>query len=243
MTLLATLIGNLYLVAGSLFFGGLVALVGWMSPRGRLVFEIARLWGRLLLLFSFTRLEAEFEGEIEPSGRYVFMANHQSLFDIPALLCSLPVPARFLAKRSLFQIPVFGWGLKAGGFISIDRHDRSSAGKSFAQAVEEMKSGASTLVYPEGSRTLDGKVLALERGGFLLALKAELPIVPVGIRGSLQVQSRTSFMIRPGTIRVRYGTPLDPMAYGLRRKAELTDHVRREIARLAEAPLADEKAG
>ena len=242
LIVLATVTGNVYLVFGSVFFGGLAVLIGWIPPRGRVVFEIARLWSQLLLLSSFTRVEAEFESEIETAERYVFMANHQSLYDIPALLCTLPVQARFLAKRSLFQIPFFGWGLKAGGFISIDRHDRSSAGKSFAHAVEEMKHGASTLVYPEGSRTLDGKVLPLERGGFLLALKAELPIVPVGIRGSLQVQKRTSFAVRPGTIRVRYGTALDPMEYGLRRKDDLTDHVRHEIARLAETALADEAA-
>ena len=132
------------------------------------------------------------------------MANHQSLFDIPALLASLPGETKFLAKSSLFRIPIFGWALSAGGFVPIDRSDRSTARESFAAAIAALARGVSVLIFPEEARSLDGRVLPFQRGGFLLALKSGLPIVPVGIEGAFEVQPRRSFLIRPG--RCAYAT-------------------------------------
>jgi 1-acyl-sn-glycerol-3-phosphate acyltransferase len=232
-TVLATLFGNLFLVFGSLFFGTLAILTAWIPPRGDWVYFMARLWSRGLLLFSGLRLRVVSGAEIDPHRCYVYMSNHQSLYDIPALIRSLPGQARFLAKRSLFQIPIFGWALKAGGFVSIDRTDRSRASESFADAVERLKSGSSAVVFPEGTRSLDGELLPFERGGFLLAIKSGAQIVPVGIQGSLQVRSRDSWAVRPGTITVAYGTPIEVESFGIRRRTELVEEVRERIARLA----------
>ncbi|MEJ2086110.1 MAG: lysophospholipid acyltransferase family protein [Acidobacteriota bacterium] len=230
---LATLFGNLFLVLGSLFFGTLSILTAWIPPRGDWVYFMARLWSRGLLLSSGIRLTVSAGSRLDPSGRFVFMSNHQSLYDIPALIQSLPGQARFLAKRSLFQIPIFGWALKAGGFVSIDRKDRSRAAESFAEAVARLRSGASAVVFPEGTRSLDGHLLPFERGGFLLAIKSGTAIVPVGIAGSLQVRSRDSWIVRPGRIEVRYGAPIDVRQFGIRGRAELSELVRAKIAELA----------
>ena len=230
---LATLFGNLFLVLGSLFFGTLSILTAWIPPRGDWVYFMARLWSRGLLLSSGIRLTVTAGSQLDPKGRFVFMSNHQSLYDIPALIQSLPGQARFLAKRSLFQIPIFGWALKAGGFVSIDRKDRSRAGESFAEAVARLRSGASAVVFPEGTRSLDGRLLPFERGGFLLAIKSGTPIVPVGISGSLQVRPRDKWKVRPGTIRVAYGAPIDVRQFGIRGRAELGDRVRAKMAELA----------
>jgi 1-acyl-sn-glycerol-3-phosphate acyltransferase len=135
-----------------------------------------------------------------------------------------------VAKRSLFKIPLFGWALKAGGFISVDRADRSTATQTFASASARLRQGTSMLLFPEGTRSLDDTLLPFQRGGFLLALKSGLPIVPVGVHGSRAIQRRGSFAIRPGTVTVTYGAPIDPAAYGLRRKRELIGEVRRSIA-------------
>jgi 1-acyl-sn-glycerol-3-phosphate acyltransferase len=182
------------------------------------------------------RVEAS-GARLDPRGRYIFMANHRSLFDIPVLIATLPGQARFLAKESLFRIPVFGWALKAGGFIPIDRRDRSRARDAFAAAVDRLGAGASILLFPEETRARDETLLPFQRGGFLLALKSGLPIVPVGIRGTLQVQPRGSFLVRPGLVRVEYGEPMPIDSFAVSRKKELIDRVRSRVAELAEAAL------
>lgn len=223
----------IFAVFGSLLFGGLAVLLGWIPPRGRVMLWLARRWGRGLLFCSGVRVEAHYEAAIPPRGSYVFLANHQSYFDIPALLPVVPAEVRFAAKRSLFRIPVFGWALAVGGFIPIDRDDRSRARQAFAEAASRLRAGTSVLFFPEGTRSLDGRLGPFERGGFLLALKSGLPIVPVGIAGSYRALPKGRLSVSPGKVTVRFGTPLPTAAHGVRRKAELMAEVREEIARLA----------
>lgn len=230
---LATIGGNLYIVVGSVVFGTLAILGSWL-PRGDLwVFLMARLWSRGLLAASGLRLEVSQVPALDSSRSFVFMSNHQSLYDIPALLATLPVPAFFFAKRSLFQIPIFGWALRAGGFISIDRRDRSNARQSFARAVKSLESGRSAVIFPEGTRSLDGHLLPFERGGFLLAIKSGAAIVPAGVRGTLAVRKRGGWKVTPGTISVFYGDELETASHTVRSRGELVDTVRRQIASLA----------
>ncbi len=233
LTVFATITGNAFLVLGSLIFGLLAILVSWIPPRGIWVFAVARLWSTSLLAAGCLRVEVECPPEIDPHGNYIFLANHQSLFDIPVLLSTVPGQVRMMAKRSLFRVPVFGWALAAGGFIPIDRGDRSSARQSFASAISRLRAGTSILLFPEGTRSLTGTLLPFQRGGFLLALKSGLPIVPVGIRGTRDIQRKGTWTIRPGTVRVCYGTPIRIEDFGLRRKRELIAEVRRRIADLA----------
>jgi 1-acyl-sn-glycerol-3-phosphate acyltransferase len=232
-TLLATLVGNFYILFGTIICAIVAILVSWIPPRGNWTYQVARIWSRGLLAFSGVREEVENETELDPARPSVFMSNHQSLYDIPALLVSLPGQTRFLAKRSLFRIPIFGWSIKAGGFISIDREDRSKASESFAEAVQRLQAGSSAMVFPEGTRSADGSLGPFQRGGFLLALKGGLPIVPVGIRGSLAVQPKGSHVVRPGRITLHYGRAIDATEYGLKGKKDLEQAVRREITRLA----------
>ena len=241
-TLLATLTGNLYLVVVTVVMAIAATAVSWLGPKGLLFYRFARVWGRGLLAASWVRVSRAFEAELDPSKQYLFMSNHQSLYDIPALLATLPGPTRFLAKRGLFQIPFFGWALSMGGFVSIDRTDLSRAGGAFREAVAGLASGGSLLVFPEGTRSIDGGLLPFKRGGFLLALKAGLPIVPVGVRGTLAVQRRGSRVIRPGRVEIRFGRPIPVADLGVRDRQRLAAEVRAEIARLAdvEAPGAGE---
>lgn len=230
---LATLTGNTYLVLGSILFSVLALLGAWIPPRGNWVFLMARAWSRGLLLFSGVRLDVEYTAPLSRDQCCIYMSNHQSLYDIPALMLSLPGQTRMLAKQSLFRIPLFGWALKAGGFISIDRKNRSKARESFNSAVIRLQEGSSTLVFPEGTRSLDGELQPFERGGFLLALKSGLPIVPVGLIGSLAIRRRDSYVVRPGRITVRYGRPLKVEEFGVRGKQALIQQVREDIAELA----------
>jgi 1-acyl-sn-glycerol-3-phosphate acyltransferase len=240
-TALATFTGNLFLVLGSLILGTLATLVSWIPPRGSWMFGLARIWSRCLLAASGVRVQTHYAAELQPGASYVFLSNHQSLFDIPALLATCPGQVRFMAKRSLFRIPIFGWALAAGGFIPIDRGDRRTARQSFATATARLRGGVSILLFPEGTRAMTGTLLPFQRGGFLLALKTGLPIVPVGIQGSRAVQRRGNWAIRPGEIVVRYGAPLRPADYGLRRKGELIAEVRRQVASMAGLELPPEE--
>ncbi|HUF78097.1 MAG TPA: lysophospholipid acyltransferase family protein, partial [Thermoanaerobaculia bacterium] len=233
MRLLATLTGNLYLVLGTLVFG-LLALPVALFPRGANgVFLVAKLWAWGLLAASGVRVACRFEAPLPSGQSYVFLANHQSMFDIPLVLGTVPVQLRFAAKRSLFRIPVFGWAIRAGGFIPVDRGDRAKARATFAAAESRLRGGVSVILFPEGTRSLDGRIHAFERGGFLLALKTGLPIVPVGIRGTLGVQRRGRFGMTPGRVEVDYGEPIDPAAFGIRGRAELEARVRRRLEELA----------
>lgn len=247
---LATVTGNLYLLVGTLFFSVVSILVAPIPPRGNWTNRAARMWAQGLLWSSWIRLEvrnAEVVGApLAPGapqggdGRCVIMANHQSLFDIPALLVAIPGQSRFIAKRSLFRIPVFGWAMALGGFIPVDRKDRSTAKDSFAAALDKLSRGASIVVFPEEVRSLGGKVLPFRRGGFLMALKSGLPVVPVGLHGTLAVQSRRSFLIRPQTVTVHFGEAVALAGRSVRELPALAGEVRARVAALAGTECADE---
>jgi 1-acyl-sn-glycerol-3-phosphate acyltransferase len=243
-SLVATVTGNLYLLVGTTGFAIVTVLTGWIPlPHGsRFFFVLARWWSRLLLLSSGVRVRSEQLVPFSPDQVYVFLSNHQSLFDIPVLLATMPVPARFLAKRELFRIPVFGWALKTGGFIPVERGGKS-AGESFRAAAGRVRSGNSVLLFPEETRSTDGNLLPFKRGGFLLAQKAALPMVPVGIRGTLGVRPRHSYRIHPGRVLVRYGEPLPPPGSGRSGSAASIAEARARIAELAGVEAPAEPAG
>jgi 1-acyl-sn-glycerol-3-phosphate acyltransferase len=237
---LATFTGNLFLLVGSVLLGVISTLVSWIPPRGNWSFGVSRIWGRLLLTASWVRVEARYDAALDPGASYVFLANHQSMFDIPALFVTVPGQIRMFAKRSLFRVPIFGWAMAAGGFIPVDRGDRSTARESFAAAVARLRGGTSILLFPEGTRSTGDTLLPFERGGFLLAMKSGLPIVPVGIRGARAIQHKGNWAIRPGKVTVSFGAPIDPATFGVRRKSELIAEVRHQVATLAGLSLPEE---
>ncbi len=242
---LATVAGNIFLAFGSLALGLAATVVGWLPPRHRWGLAVMRAWSTTLLHASGVRLQFERPADLDPAARYVYLANHQSLFDIPVLLLAVRGPLRMVAKQSLFRIPFFGWALSATGFVSVDRGDSSAARQSFAAAERRLRSGGSILLFPEGTRGTGEVLLPFKRGGILLALRTGLPIVPVGIRGTRAVQGRGERSIRPGVVQVRFGSPIAVEAFGMRRKRELLALVRETMAQLAGVPVgaAAEAAG
>lgn len=231
--LLATGGAALSAVLGTVGFGTLAILLSWVPPRGRAMVLLCRWWARLILFCSGVRVDAEADPGLQRAQSYVFLSNHQSYFDIPALLATIPAEARFAAKRGLFRIPFFGWALSAGGFIPIDRQNKSRARDAFQVAAGRLRRGGSMLFFPEGTRSHDGRLGPFQRGGLLLAIKSGLPLVPVGIRGARAVMPRGRLRVSPGTITIRYGRPIDVTRYGVRRRKELMEEVRRQVARLA----------
>lgn len=230
---LASFTGNIFLVLGTLVLATTAVAVGWVPPRRRWALAVARLWAAGLLAASGVRLVIRGRAGLAAGASYVLLANHQSVFDIPAILRAVPGRFRFVAKQSLFRIPFFGWSLSAAGFVSVDRADSRAARQSFAAAEHWLRDGESILIFPEGTRSTSGTLLPFKRGGFVLALRTGLPIVPVGIRGTRTVQPRGVLSIRPGTVEVRFGAPIDTAPYGIRRKNELIAEVRARLAELA----------
>ncbi len=228
---------NLLLVVDTFFFGLLATFFGFVPPRGRWMLLACRLWSHVLLWGSGVKVRHHFEEPLDPKQGYVFLANHQSMYDIPALLVSVPSEVRFLAKKSLFYIPFFGWGLWAGGFIPVDRKDRKAAVKTYKLAEEALRSGHSLMIFPEETRSEDGRLLPFKRGGMVLAQRTGFPIVPVGIEGTCRVKPKGSYHVKPGVVMVRYGRPLLPTGPSAEDQAALGQRARLEISRLANAPI------
>jgi 1-acyl-sn-glycerol-3-phosphate acyltransferase len=239
----ATVTGNLYLVAGSLVLGIATFVAGWLPPRGRWALAVMRVWSAGLLRASGVRLEVHRGADLDPAASYVYLANHQSLFDIPVVLLAVPGRFRMVAKQSLFRIPIFGWGLHAAGFVAVDRADREGASRAFAAAERRLRSGGSILLFPEGTRSAGTALLPFKRGGILLALRTGLAIVPVGIRGTRAVQARGQRSIQPGAVEVRFGSPIEVADFGIRRKRELIAEVRRQLAEMAGLSAGEEGGG
>lgn len=219
-------------VVDTIVMGSYGAVVGFVPPRGDWTLRGARWWARGILLGGFVGLRSEGRERVPRGEPVVFMANHESWLDIPALLATIPVQVRFLAKKSLFKTPFLGWAISAMGFIPVDRENRREAVRSFEEAAARIRRGRSVLLFPEETRSTDGHLLPLQRGGFLIALKAGIPIVPVGIEGAGRCLGKHNYLIRPGTVTVRFGEPIPTAGRGVTEKGALMEQVRLELERL-----------
>lgn len=193
---------------------GLLAIVFLvLVPGGAPLHWFARPWARLIAATCGARVRARGLSRIPTDRPCVFMSNHQSHFDLIALLTTLPGRYAILAKRELFFIPVFGWALWLAGMIPVDRSNRERAIRSVDRAAEQVRNGRSVLLFAEGTRSPDGSLRPFKKGGFHLALKAGAPIVPVSVRGGHEILPKGSLRIRPGLLEVIVGEPIETPAY------------------------------
>ncbi|MBN8217861.1 MAG: 1-acyl-sn-glycerol-3-phosphate acyltransferase [Spirochaetes bacterium] len=172
----------------------LSAIIMPFFPYSRAATRLLQIWCRGLLTLVGARLEVRGLERIGPGGHFLLISNHQSLFDIPALIAAYPGPFRMVAKKELFRIPIFGWCMTAARFIPIDRKNRHRAAESLRKAAERIRSGVSVLLFPEGTRSPDGSLLPYKRGPFALALESGVPILPVVVSGTIQILHRRSFL-------------------------------------------------
>jgi 1-acyl-sn-glycerol-3-phosphate acyltransferase len=171
---------------------------------------VARTWSRLNLRFCGVKVIREgWDSALRERVAYVAMANHISHFDVMALYGHVPLSMRPVAKQELSRIPVFGWVLWAGAAIMIDRRNRKKAADSLRWAAAVIRAGSSVLVFPEGTRTPEGRMGTLKKGAFHLALEAQVPVLPIGVEGSGKILPPHSLRIRPGTIHLRIGKPIE----------------------------------
>ncbi|HUZ46658.1 MAG TPA: lysophospholipid acyltransferase family protein [Terriglobia bacterium] len=158
----------------------------------------------------------------------VFMSNHQSNCDPPALTVNLP-PILILAKKEIFYIPILGRALRMLGFIPVDRKSRERAFAAVEEAVASLRKGHSFLVFPEGTRSRDGRLQAFKKGVFVMAIKAGAPIVPISVSGSSRIIRKGEYAIHPGTLRITIHDPVPTAGYSVRQRAAVSGLVRQAI--------------
>jgi 1-acyl-sn-glycerol-3-phosphate acyltransferase len=167
----------------SIPFSFFMLIGGVVDRRGKIAYRFARSWCDGVLFLGGIRIKVSGADQLDTNQAYVFMANHQSNLDIPALIAALPrFQLRWIAKRELLRIPVFGWGFWGCRMITINRDSLRDAKSSMREACQKLGDGLSIVVFPEGTRSLDGELLAFKRGGFVLAQNARAPIVPITIQ-------------------------------------------------------------
>jgi 1-acyl-sn-glycerol-3-phosphate acyltransferase len=210
-------------------------LSGLVDRSGRAAHACARLWSRLILLVSGTRVDVR--GSLPADGTYVFAANHQSIYDIPILFWAIPRQLRIIAKASLGRIPFLGWHLRLAGHLLVDR-DKPGAGilKRMQRLVAEH---ASLIIFPEGTRSADGRIGRFKGGVFLLAIENGLPIVPVTVDGSRDVMLKGRLMVKPGRVAVTMHPPISTSGLTREDARALAERVKQAVATTLEAPTAD----
>ena len=162
-----------------------------------------------------------------PEGPAIYVSNHESALDVWLLFCAIPRNVRFIAKRELFRIPIFGWYLALARFISVDRRDRAQAVAALRRAGQIIREGTSLIVFPEGTRSADATVHPFKKGPFVVAMEAGVPVVPVAISGAAASNPKARLEVRPGTARVLVGEPVMPRDFP--DKTALLREVRRRV--------------
>lgn len=216
-------LGLITLVAGSM-----VIVVAPFDRDGKLIQWTTKWWGRTLLRLLHIPVEVYGLEHLTPGQPYVFAANHRSNFDIYTLISILPGRIMFVAKKSLFQIPILGQALIRMGSVPLDRNNLRQAVKSLDRAAARVKVGGSMIIFPEGTRVPSPELIPFKKGVFIMASKSGQPIVPVSISGTRYIQPRGAIAVRPGPIRVVISPPIDPRDF--QRKEDLTAAVYQAIA-------------
>lgn len=208
-----------------------VIVVVPIDPRGKVFHGIARLYSRTVLKFCGIKLRVEGLNRIDMSHSHIYVSNHASQFDIPAVIAGIPDQIRIVYKKELEKVPFFGWGLKwPKVYIGVDRRGGQEALQNLDAAAETIRNGASVLLFAEGTRSPDGRLQPFKRGAFNLAVKAGVPVVPLTINGSFSILSKNSLRLRPGTITLVLDEPIAPPARnGKETEMELRDRVHAAI--------------
>jgi 1-acyl-sn-glycerol-3-phosphate acyltransferase len=219
---------NFWLLFVTLTLGSLVILLTFIDSSGRLSQGMGRWWARSLLFLARTPVQVEGLEHLAAPQAYVFAANHRSNFDIFVLFAILPGKFLWVAKKELFKIPILGQALSRMGSIPVDRENLQEAIRSLNRATSMVRGGTSMIIFPEGTRVTSRELVPFKKGVFIMAMKAGQPIVPVSISGTLAIQPRGSWRVRPGPVRVVFAPPINPKNFST--KEELMEAVRQAIA-------------
>ncbi len=196
-------------VACTAFYSVMTVIVRPIDPRDRIYHGIMKQWAHVLLFLLRVKVETSGREHIRKEENYIYIANHASYLDIIAICAAVPDDVLFVYKEELTKVPIWGWSLKISPLIMVRRSDPRQAMRSIELAAQEIRErGTSVAVFPEGTRSYDGVLGEFKRGGFLLAARTGVPLVPLAIRGSHLLLPRGEWKVRPGKIEVEIGKPI-----------------------------------
>jgi len=220
-------------IFGSTLFWGAAAIVGtFLFRRAWVADRIGRIWSRAIVRVCGIKLETVGLEHLVPGQSYVLISNHLSNFDIWCTLATMPCTVRFVAKKELMRLPVFGQALAASDHIVIDRQNPQAAIARINEAAARTSGGIGILFYAEGTRSRDGRVHEFKKGGVSLALNTQLPIVPMSISGTRKFLPRGCKVIRPGgRVRIALDPPIPTAGLSFDARAALNEQTRQAVLR------------
>lgn len=210
----------------TLILGSIIILTAFFSKTGRTPYMIGRFWAWIIMKTNRVRLRVQGLEKIVKHRSYVFISNHSSNLDPLAVAWGLSHTLRFIGKRSLEKIPLFGRAARRASVIFIDRSDSPKAIAKINKVIKEIKDGVSPYFFAEGTRNWDGQLLSFKKGGVVFALKARLPIVPITILGSNKLFPKRALRIKPGVIDIIIGEPIETSPYTEEDRDRILDRVR-----------------
>jgi len=217
------------LVLDTLILGILVIFVSIFDEWGKRVHYLGKLWSRMNLFFSGVRVRVHGLEKIDRKKSYIVMPNHQSLYDVWALIGYIPLQLRWVMKKELRKVPLFGFACARMGHIYVDRGDYQRAKKSLEVSHNLLKNNLSVVFFPEGTRSPDGKLLPFKKGGFVIAIETKIPILPITINGSRYILPKGSMRCIPGTIHITIHDPVSVEGFTYENKEKLMDIVKNKI--------------
>jgi len=211
---------------------GAIADVRWFRKSKAKAQQFPRAWGRLLCRIANVRVRVEGGEQLDPAKPYIFIGNHCSMADIMSFSGYITHDYRWIAKKELFAIPIFGAGMRAVDFIPIDRSHGREAVQSLNAAAERIAGGSSVILFPEGTRSPDGHLRPFKTGAVMLAVKAGVELVPVGFNGTHQVLPKGKLILRGGEVVLRIGQPLPSKDFKAKDKQALAALLQQRVAEL-----------
>lgn len=216
---------KLFLLAKWAVVMSIAAIFGILIFGKPIYFKLARFWAKWVLIIGGVKLEIDGISMIDPNKSYIFCANHSSMIDIPVMIAGIKNDFRIIYKKELTKIPFFGWALSLSPYISIKRSSGRDSMASLEAAIESVRSGESVTIFPEGTRSLDGKLGKFKRGAFLLASRSGKEIVPVTIIGSQSVLPNKDIYLKKGTVRIIISEPINYQGTNKQDEADLIEDV------------------
>lgn len=228
------LITDPLIILATIIMGTISLIVSLFESSGRGQHFISRVWSRILLSVSGVKIQIEGLDRIDPARAYVFVANHRSLMDTPVVLAHVPLQFRFLAKRGLFRIPILGTHLRRAGHLPVVKGDPRASLRSMSEAARIVReTGVSILLFPEGGRT-KGELREFKEGAAYIAIKAGVPVAPLGLKGTSKVLPMGSMQIMSGTVELKIGAPIPTANLTLKDRTALTQTLHDQVAILLE---------
>jgi 1-acyl-sn-glycerol-3-phosphate acyltransferase len=240
--MLRTFFAWVMLLISTVLLGTIAILLSLFDPSGNLPHLVARLWGKIQLATTGTTVDIQGLDHIDPRRSYILAANHQSNFDIFAFLGYLPIQFRWIAKAELFRAPFMGWAMSRIGYISLERESPKKAYRSMLQAAEKIKKGVSVIIFPEGTRSLDGNLQPFKKGLFLIALKSQAPILPITICGTGKIMPKGEWRINRGKVRIIIDPPMETAGLSAAEEGKLSARVRAILMKNLHQPFGAESS-